>query len=61
MNCTGQPLTDSMARTIEGLNLYCEYNRSWIELYLNTWKWMTPYGWLQTYNTSNQNKDTASR
>jgi hypothetical protein len=61
MNCSGHPLTDTMARTIEGMNLYCEYNRAWLELYLNTWKWMTPYGWLQAYNTQEQNKDSKTR
>lgn len=55
MNCTGQPLTDSMARAIEGMNLYCEYNRAWIELYLNTLKWMTPYAFY--YYANQQNKD----
>jgi len=49
-----------MARTIEGLNLYCEYNRAWLELYLNTWKWMTPYGWIQTYNSQEQNKNSKA-
>jgi hypothetical protein len=50
-----------MAKTIEGLNLYCEYNRAWIEMYLNTWRWMTPYGWLQAYQTPIKDKDTTSR
>jgi hypothetical protein len=47
MNCTGQPLTDSMAKTIEGIRLYCDFNKAWIEMYLNTLTWMTPYGWIQ--------------
>jgi hypothetical protein len=32
-----------MAKTIEGLNLYCEFNRAWIDMYLNSWRWMSPF------------------
>jgi hypothetical protein len=57
MNCSGHPLTEQMARSIEAMNLYCEYNRAWIEFYINCWKWMNPYGY---YTAQEQNKDNTT-
>jgi hypothetical protein len=58
MNCSGQPINEQMARSIEAINLYCEYNRAWIEMYINCWRWMNPYAY---YYTQNQNQNDTTK
>jgi hypothetical protein len=54
MICNGQPMPYSMAYHIEAWNLYLNYNRAWMELYLNAWQYYLPrYYDIQNKNNSN--------
>jgi hypothetical protein len=42
MNCSMNPINEQVARNIEAVNLYCEYNRAWIEFYLSWCSYWMP-------------------
>ena len=41
MNCTNLP-SPTLANYIEGINLYLEWNRAWIDFYLSFYKIYLP-------------------
>jgi len=42
MDCNCLPINNAMANYIEAWNLYAEFNRAWIEMYLNAWQYYLP-------------------
>lgn len=56
MICNGQPMPNSIANYVEACNLYLNFNRAWLELYLNMWQYYLP----RYYEIKNQNERSDS-